>query len=52
MRIHKAISRVLKFPKSTVTDTIIQYKNFNTGLMAKRRHALKTMDGQLNINYY
>ncbi|GBC53355.2 hypothetical protein GLOIN_2v1766788 [Rhizophagus irregularis DAOM 181602=DAOM 197198] len=37
MRTHKAISRILKFPKSTITDTIVQYKNFNTGLMAKRR---------------
>jgi len=35
-RTHEAISRVLKFPKSTVTDTIVRYKNFNTGLTAKR----------------
>ena len=36
-RTHEAINRVLKFPKSTVTDTIVRYKNFNTGLTAKRR---------------
>ncbi len=35
-RTHEAIRRVLKFPKSTVTDTIVRYKNFNTELTAKR----------------
>ena len=35
-RTHEAISRVLKIPKSTITDTISQYKNSNTGLTAKR----------------
>ena len=33
---HEAISRILKIPKSTITDTISQYKNFNTRLTAKR----------------
>ena len=35
-RTHEAISHVLKIPKSTITDTIARYKNFNTGLTAKR----------------
>ncbi|CAB4438786.1 unnamed protein product [Rhizophagus irregularis] len=43
-RTHKAISRVLKFPKSTVTDTIVRYKNFNTGLTAKRTGRPYSMD--------
>ncbi|CAB5294320.1 unnamed protein product [Rhizophagus irregularis] len=35
-RTHEAISHVLKIPKSTITDTIARYKNFNTGLTTKR----------------
>lgn len=35
-RTHEAISRVLKIPKSTITDTISRYKNLNNGLTAKR----------------
>uniref|UniRef100_U9SZE0 Transposase Tc1-like domain-containing protein n=1 Tax=Rhizophagus irregularis (strain DAOM 181602 / DAOM 197198 / MUCL 43194) TaxID=747089 RepID=U9SZE0_RHIID len=44
MRTYEAISRVLKFPKSTITDTIVRYKNFNTGLTAKRTGRLCSMD--------
>jgi len=33
---HEAINRILKILKSTVTDTISRYNNFNTGLTAKR----------------
>ncbi|GBC42767.2 protein RCC2 homolog [Rhizophagus irregularis DAOM 181602=DAOM 197198] len=43
-RTYEAISRVLKFPKSIITDTIVQYKNFNTGLTAKRTGRLCSMD--------
>src|SRR6185312_7025863 len=35
-RTHEAIGRILKIPKSTITDTISRYKNSNTGLTAKR----------------
>ncbi len=41
---HKAISRILKIPKSTVTDTISRYNNFNTGLIAKRNKRLYFMN--------
>jgi len=41
---HEAISRILKIPKSTVTDTISRYNNFNTGLIAKRNKRLYFMN--------
>ncbi|CAB4377531.1 unnamed protein product [Rhizophagus irregularis] len=43
-RTHEAISRVLKFPKSTITNTIVRYKNFNTGLTAKKTGRPCSMD--------
>ncbi|PKB93431.1 hypothetical protein RhiirA5_441299 [Rhizophagus irregularis] len=50
MRTHEAISRVLKFPKSTVTDTIVRYKNFNTGLTAKRRSMPRRIEACIKNN--
>ena len=41
---HEAISRILKILKSTVTDTIFWYNNFNTGLIAKRNKRLYFMN--------
>ena len=35
-RTHEAISRLLKIPKSTITDTITQHANSNNGSSVKR----------------
>ena len=35
-RTHKAIARLLKIPKSTVTDTITRHANSNNGSNAKK----------------
>ena len=49
-RNHEAISCVLKIPKSTITDIISQYKNFNNGLTAKRTGRLCFMNNDDRYN--
>ena len=52
-RTHEAISHVLKIPKSTITDTIARYKNFNTGLTHFRMTMLQFIPQEmLKIGLY
>ncbi|CAG8470025.1 11244_t:CDS:2 [Ambispora leptoticha] len=48
-RTHEAISRLLKIPKTTATDTIIRHANSNNGSNAKRSGRPSSMNGRRTL---